>query len=107
MVESDFIEITQFNEIDAGGKLFIDINGKPIVIFKVGQELFAMDDVCTHDHGPIGEGELNEYQIVCPRHGARFDIKSGKALSGPAFVDIRTYKVRNMNGTIEINLLSA
>jgi 3-phenylpropionate/trans-cinnamate dioxygenase ferredoxin subunit len=68
--------------------------------------LYAIDDVCTHDDGPVGEGEVDGFTITCPRHGARFDIRSGKALSLPAVVDVNTYPVREKDGWIEIGVLT-
>ena len=59
----------------------IEIDELPIAVFNVDGKFYAIGDVCTHDDGPLGDGELDGYQIICPRHGARFDIRSGKALT--------------------------
>lgn len=63
-------------------------------------EFYAVEDVCTHDDGPLGEGELDGFAIECPRHGARFDIRTGEVLQMPAVVPIRTYPVKVENGKI-------
>ena len=60
----------------------------------MGGTLYAIEDICTHDGGPLVEGELDGYEIECPRHGARFDIRTGRALRMPAFEPIETYEVR-------------
>ncbi len=55
-----------------------------IVVFNIAGQFFAIGDVCTHDDGPLGDGELEGYEIVCPRHGAHFDVRTGKAIRLPA-----------------------
>lgn len=102
--EYDYIEIGPADEIDNGDRLFVDIDETAIVIFNILGELFAIGDLCSHDDGPLGDGEVIGYQIVCPRHGAKFDVRTGKVLSLPAIVDIPSYPVRVVNGQIEIGL---
>ena len=82
----------------------MEIDGLPIVVFRVGGELFAIADACSHDDGPLGDGDLEGNEIICPRHGARFDIRTGKALSLPAVVAIPVYPVRVVDQQIEIGL---
>jgi len=100
----DFYEVTSETEITPGNRIFIEIDGKPVVIFNVDGNFYAIDDVCTHDDGPVGEGNLEGFQIICPRHGARFDIRTGKAMMLPAVQDVRSYPVRVMQGRIEIGI---
>ena len=101
-----FIEVAEENEIGNGDRLFIEIDGISIVIFNIEGKFFAIADVCSHDNGPLGDGELDaaSCQVVCPRHGARFDIRSGKADTLPAVVDIPAYPVRVVNGKLEIGI---
>lgn len=84
--------------------MFLEIDGKPIVILNINDEYFAIGDVCSHDEGPVGEGNVEGYEIICPRHGARFDIRTGKVLALPAFVDIPAYPIRVVGGQIEIGI---
>ena len=63
-------------------------------------DYFCVEDVCTHDGGPLGEGELDDDQLVCPRHGARFDVRTGDALTLPAFEPVPTYQVRVQDGDL-------
>jgi metal-sulfur cluster biosynthetic enzyme len=63
-------------------------------LFRVGGEYFCLDDVCTHDGGPLSDGHLDDHAIACPRHGAKFDIRSGKALTMPATVDTASHEVK-------------
>ena len=104
LTEYDFVEIGAADEIDSGERLFVEIDETAIVVFNILGELFAIGDLCSHDDGPLGDGEVIGYQIVCPRHGAKFDVRSGKVLSLPAVVDIPSYPVRVVNGQIEIGL---
>jgi len=84
--------------------MFVEIDERPIVIFNIAGQFFAIADVCSHDDGPVGEGRLDEFEISCPRHGAEFDVRSGKVHSLPAIVDIPAYPVRVVDGELEIGL---
>lgn len=100
----DFYPIIALDELPNGERLFIEIDGLPIVVFNIAGRFFAIGDVCTHDDGPLGEGELEDYQIICPRHGARFDVRNGKALALPAVVDTPSYPVRVVDDQVEIGV---
>jgi 3-phenylpropionate/trans-cinnamate dioxygenase ferredoxin subunit len=102
--ECEFIQVASTDDIPIGERLFLEIDQKPMVIFNIGGRYFCIADVCSHDDGPVGEGDLEDYEIICPRHGARFDIRDGKVLSLPAVVDIPAYPVRINDGMIEIGL---
>lgn len=101
----DYIEICSIVELSEGEKLFLEVDDRQIVLFRINGDYFAVDDICSHDDGPLGEGDLEGYNIICPRHGARFDIRNGKAVSLPAVIDIRAYPVRIRNNNIEIGFL--
>jgi 3-phenylpropionate/trans-cinnamate dioxygenase ferredoxin subunit len=102
--ECEFVTIAPAEEISNGERLFVEIDGQPIVVFNVGGQYFAIADVCSHDDGPVGEGELDGYEIRCPRHGASFDVRSGRVLSLPAVVDIPAYPVRVVDGQVEVGI---
>ena len=77
------------------GKMKIYTAGKlKIAICNGGGKCYAIEDVCTHDDGPLGEGELHGGEVECPRHGARFDVKTGAATRMPAVVPVRTFPVQ-------------
>jgi len=99
-----FFRIAKVVDIPAGERLFFEIGGQPIVLFALNGEFLATGDVCTHDGGSIGEGEVVGDEIVCPRHGARFNIKTGAVLSLPAVIDIPIYPVRIKEDYIEVGI---
>ncbi|MBN1303178.1 MAG: non-heme iron oxygenase ferredoxin subunit [Anaerolineales bacterium] len=102
--EVEFYEVADQADLSNGERLFIEIDGKPIVVFNIAGNIYAVGDVCTHDDGPLGDGDLEDHNIVCPRHGAAFDVRTGKAVQMPAVVDIPAYPVRVLDGKIEIGL---
>jgi 3-phenylpropionate/trans-cinnamate dioxygenase ferredoxin component len=100
----EFLEIAPASDLPDGERLFVEIGGKPIVIFKIAGQFFSIADVCSHDDGPVGEGLLEGYNITCPRHGAQFDIRTGKVVQMPAVVDIPAYPVRVVDGMIQLGV---
>lgn len=100
----NYLEIAPASELPNGERLFVDIGDTPVVIFNIAGEYFAIGDVCTHDDGPLGDSDIEEHNVICPRHGAQFDVRSGKAITMPAIVDIPAYPVRIVNGTIEVGI---
>lgn len=100
----EYISIGSADELGNGERLFVEIDGAPIVIFNIAGQLFAIGDVCSHDGAPLGDGELEDHAVVCPRHGARFDVQTGKVLALPAYEDIPAYPTRVVDGQIEVGL---
>ena len=105
--ECEFVVVAETDELGNGERIFVDIDDLSIVIFNLAGQYFAIGDVCSHDNGPLGDGDLEGYAVVCPRHGARFDVRTGKVLSLPAFVDIPAYPVRVVDGQIEVGVPAA
>lgn len=103
--EVEFIPIGEVGEIPSGGRLYVSIDEYNLVVFNIAGKLFAIADLCSHDDGPLGEGEIeNGFEISCPRHGAHFDVRTGKAVKLPAVVDIPAYPVRVVSDAIEVGL---
>ncbi len=90
---SDSVRVAQLDEIPPGGKKLLDLDGRAVALFNVDGQFYAIDDICTHDGGPLAEGELEGNEIRCPRHGARFDVRTGKALCFPAFEPVQSWPV--------------
>ncbi len=100
----EYVEIAPVSDLPNGERLFVEVAEKPIVIFNIAGQFFAIGDVCTHDDGPLGDGDLEGNNIVCPRHGAEFDVRSGQAVQMPAVVDIPAYPVKIKEGSIYIGM---
>jgi len=100
----EYVEIAPASELPNGERLFVEIADRPIVIFNIAGQFFAIGDVCTHDNGPLGDGTLEGYNIVCPRHGAEFDVRTGKVMELPAVEDIPAYPVQVRDGTIYLGV---
>ena len=96
----DYLEIAPVSELPNGERMFVDIGDTPIVVFNIGGQLFAIGDVCTHDDGPLGDGDIEDFNVTCPRHGAKFDVRTGKVASMPAVEDIPAYPVQVRDGII-------
>ena len=102
--KAEFLDIAPASELPNGERLFIEVEGKSIVIVNIAGQFFAIADVCTHDDGPLGDGDIEGFNIVCPRHGGEFDVRTGQAVQMPAVVDIPAYPVRVVNGTIQLGI---
>ncbi len=81
---SDFVRVCKVGDVADPGKQIFDLGERYIVLFHVEGQFYALDDLCTHDGGPLGEGTLEGLTIACPRHGAKFDIRDGRVLCMPA-----------------------
>ena len=101
---ADYVAIGPAEEVGNGHRKLVEIDGLAIAVFNIGGAYYAIADVCSHDDGPVAEGELNGYEIECPRHGAHFDVRSGKVLSFPAIVDISAYPVKVEDGELLVGL---
>ncbi len=96
------------NWIDVGGAqavsetvpLAAEIEGVPVVVVRCGAELFAVEDRCTHDGESLSGAEIEACEIICPRHGSRFCLRTGEALTPPAYEPLRTYRVRVEEGRV-------
>lgn len=91
---SEYVEVARVGEIAPGERKLIDFEEVTVALFNVNGRYFCIEDVCTHDGGPVAEGELEGHVIECPRHGALFDVRDGSVLSMPAVVPVPAYDVR-------------
>jgi 3-phenylpropionate/trans-cinnamate dioxygenase ferredoxin subunit len=91
---SELVKIATVDEVPVNGSKLVEVDNVRIALFNLNGEFYAIEDVCTHDGGPLVEGEIvNGHEVRCPRHGARFDIRTGAALSFPAFEPTIAYDV--------------
>jgi 3-phenylpropionate/trans-cinnamate dioxygenase ferredoxin subunit len=99
---ADWVKVAAVGEIPAGGCKVADVDGTAVAVFNVGGDYFAIEDVCTHDGGELASGTIEGDQVVCPRHGARFCLRTGEALSAPAYEPTAKFPLRVENGVIEV-----
>ena len=85
--------VAAVSDVPEGEVLVVECGGRSLALSNVDGELFAIDNVCTHDGGPLGEGRLRNGRVICPRHGAAFDARSGRALTLPAVRGVAAYPV--------------
>jgi 3-phenylpropionate/trans-cinnamate dioxygenase ferredoxin subunit len=101
---AEFVRVAMAAELPPGDKKLIDIDDRAVALFNIDGTFYAIDDVCTHDGGPLALGELHGCEIECPRHGARFDVRTGAALCMPAFEPVQTHQVKVEDGAVFVRL---
>jgi 3-phenylpropionate/trans-cinnamate dioxygenase ferredoxin component len=99
---SDWVTVAPVDELKPGARQVVDVDGSQIVVFNLDGKYYAIEDVCTHDGGQLTGGEVEGDQIICPRHGARFCIRTGAALTAPAYEATATFPVRVENGEVQV-----
>ena len=98
-----YLTVGKTSDIAPGTVRVFDVDGQAVAVANVDGQFYAFADVCTHDGGPVAEGELDGCVIECPRHGARFDITTGAVLSMPAVVNLPVYDLKIEGGEVKIN----
>ena len=99
---SDWTDVARAEELAPGDYRVVDIDDALIAVFNIGGEFYAIEDVCTHDYETLTGGCIEGEEIICPRHGARFNIKTGAALTPPAYEPVATLPVRVENGVVQV-----
>jgi len=99
----EFVTVARTGDIAPGSVKIVQVDGVRMGIANVDGEFYAFGDVCTHDDGPVAEGELDGFQIECPRHGARFDIRTGAVKLLPAPTPIPVYPLRVEGDEIQVS----
>jgi 3-phenylpropionate/trans-cinnamate dioxygenase ferredoxin subunit len=99
---SDWMDVIDQNALAEGEHIVVDVDGTDVAVFKIEGQFYAIEDVCTHDGAEIASGKLEGCEIVCPRHGARFCVKTGAVKAPPAYEDIDTFPVRIENGKVQV-----
>jgi 3-phenylpropionate/trans-cinnamate dioxygenase ferredoxin component len=100
---TDWMDVVAESALAEGEHLVVDVDGTDVAIFKLEGQLYAIEDVCTHDGAEIASGELDGDEIVCPRHGARFCVKTGEVKCAPAYENLATFPVRVVDGKIQVS----
>ena len=104
---SEFIKAATRSELTSGEKLLVEVDEQLVILFQVGDEYFCLDDVCTHDGGTLSDGEFEGHEIACPRHGAKFDVRCGKAMCMPATQNTGSHEVKIDGDDILVKLAEA
>jgi 3-phenylpropionate/trans-cinnamate dioxygenase ferredoxin component len=98
--DSAYIPVCRLDELKPSQPKTIELDDRFIVLVRLGDDVFCLEDVCTHDGGTLGDGELDEHCLVCPRHGAKFDVRTGEAVTMPATEPTRSYEVKVDQGMV-------
>ncbi len=96
----DWIDVGAADSLGNETPLIVEVDDSPVVVVRCGTQFYAVEDRCTHDGEPLGGAEVEDCQIVCPRHGARFCLRTGEALTPPAYGPLRQYDVREQHGRL-------
>jgi len=97
---SGWVDVGSADSVAESQSLSAEIDGVALVVVRCGSELYAIEDRCTHDGESLEGAEVDDCQIICPRHGAHFCVRTGEALTPPAYEPLRTYAVRIEHGRI-------
>ncbi len=101
---SDFLPAAKTSDVPENGKLCVEVDDRYIVVVNLAGDFFCVDDVCSHDGGTLGDGEMDGACLVCPRHGAKFDARTGEAVEMPATEPIARHEVKVVGDTILVKL---
>ncbi len=99
-----FTKAATLAELPAGTAKQVTLGGKAIGLFNVGSAVYAIDDTCPHRGAPLWEGEVDGNEVMCPWHGARFDLTNGGHLCPPAHSGVATYKVQIVGDEIQVDV---
>ena len=99
---SEWTDIGSAADLSASQHLEADVDGMRVRVTRVNGTLYAFEDRCTHDDSPFDDAPIEDSEITCPRHGARFCLRTGAALSPPAYEPLRIFEVRAVGGRVEV-----
>jgi 3-phenylpropionate/trans-cinnamate dioxygenase ferredoxin component len=103
-MDYEYYKAADLSDLQAGKLHAVEVDGEPVCLIKLEDGIFAFTDNCTHISGPINEGQFDGCTVTCPWHGARFDVRTGKVLRGPARQDLYTYQVKVENDNVYVAL---
>ena len=99
---AEWIKVASESELEK--QMRVEHDGEAYALFRLGDEVYALDDVCSHEYSRLSEGDIFRGQVACPKHGSRFDIKTGKVTGFPATKPVHTYPVKVEDGEIYIQV---
>jgi 3-phenylpropionate/trans-cinnamate dioxygenase ferredoxin subunit len=98
----DWIDVAATSDFPPGTCRTVDASGTPIAVFNAGGEYYAIEDRCTHEAETLSLGKVEDLEIICPRHQARFSLINGESLSPPAYEPVSTFPVRIVDGRVQV-----
>lgn len=101
---AEFVTVAKASDLAPGQSMCVIVKGRRVALFNVEGTVYAINDTCSHAEASLSEGEFHGEVVVCPRHGARFNVKTGAALSLPAWAPVDTYQVKVEDGEIKVSL---
>jgi len=99
-----FVEVAKKSEIPDAGAIGVEVEGKRLALINLNGEIYAIDDTCPHEGGPLSEGQISGEEIECPWHTSHFNIKTGRVIRDPATEDVATYRVRLVGDAVEVEI---
>jgi 3-phenylpropionate/trans-cinnamate dioxygenase ferredoxin subunit len=99
---SGWVDVGAAADLESSSHLEVEVGGYQIRVMRVNGRLYAFEDRCTHDDSPFEDAAIEDCEIICPRHGARFSLEDGAVLSPPAYEPLRVFKVRESAGRLEV-----
>jgi nitrite reductase/ring-hydroxylating ferredoxin subunit len=102
---SEYVTVATTDEFEAADSLLVEVEGRPVALFEVDGEYYAIGNTCTHEGGSLCDGMLVDTMVTCPLHGAAFDVTSGEAIGPPADEPVEDYDVTVADGEIRISVL--
>ena len=103
----EWIVVGAAASIPPGDYAQIEVDGALVAVFNILGDFYAIEDVCTHDGGELAGGAIEDHRVICPRHGAQFCLRTGAALTPPAYEPVRTFATRVTNGVVEVSAAPA
>ncbi len=102
MAQEDWIAVAPLAALAPGVQRTVMLDNTTVLVVNLGDQLSAIEDVCTHDYCPLSGGQVQDGVIVCPRHGARFDLRTGEALCAPAYEPVTVFPTRVVAGIVQV-----
>lgn len=97
-------KVARADDVAQGTSIAVELPQASLAVCNVDGQFYAVENLCTHDDGPLGDGALDGFRIQCPRHHAYFDVRNGKALTLPAVMAVACFPVRLQDGDVEVEL---
>lgn len=101
---TEFVKVAKVDDIPTGEALAVEAGGQPLALVRVGDDVFCINDICTHEHAHLSEGFCEGHEIECPLHGSIFDVRTGEVKSLPATEDLKTYTVKIEEGEVFVSI---